>query len=415
MNFLNILGSVFGGPSILGTTLGAEYNQGLQEESNVFNAQQANYNRLFQHNERLEQQQFQSNEWDRQFSAQNAEYWKRLADERSYNSPASQLQRLRAVGYSPDELAGGASDDTFGVPAGVSVSAPTPSSGSTASSVTPPYIGTSMSSPLGDIQGLAGAFASMAKGNLDTTSAKRINSLLQFECKTAEAESQKVVYEANMSEISADIMRMTKDSKVQEQFWKVKQLKALVSLTDEQGNTEVMKQLNYQEDNLLKMAQRNMTHEQYLNFQLANKWYDDNMESYLALRKAQTAESITAAAVHAQDARQLRLQADLLDVRERIYGISDLQDAKNVVPEDLRHYVEHARDINAISEKEAEEANKIINRMQRYNNLPEWQKDAISVTDYLFDKLGAAVGAAAGGYVGSSLRTKAPIKIRGFQ
>lgn len=57
MNFLNVLGSVFGGPSILATTLGAEYNQGLQDESNVFNAQQANYNRLFQHNHLQQHQQ----------------------------------------------------------------------------------------------------------------------------------------------------------------------------------------------------------------------------------------------------------------------------------------------------------------------------------------------------------------------
>ena len=148
MNFLNVLGSVFGGPSILATTLGAEYNQVLQDESNVFNAQQANYNRLFQHNERLDQQQFQSNEWNRQFSAQNEEYWKRLSDERSYNSPASQLQRLRAVGYSPDELAGGASDDTFGVPSGVSVSAPTPPAGSVASAVTLCHTGESTSQTL---------------------------------------------------------------------------------------------------------------------------------------------------------------------------------------------------------------------------------------------------------------------------
>ena len=90
-----------GGLGLAGSLLGsaansesASENLEAQREENQknreFNAQQAELARQYATREREAQQQYQSQEWQRQFDAQNA-----------YNTPAAQSQRLKSAGINP--------------------------------------------------------------------------------------------------------------------------------------------------------------------------------------------------------------------------------------------------------------------------------------------------------------------------
>lgn len=102
-----------------------------------------------------------------------------------------------------------------------------------------------------------------------------------------------------------------------------------------------------------------------------------------------------------QSGREMQLQNDIQETQNLIYGFTNIEQARHAVPERLRRYIELARDKNIITQGDAEAANKLLNRMQRYNDLSEWKKDAISITDYIADKVGNVAGAAAGAYVGA--------------
>ena len=88
---LGLAGSLFGSAA---NSESASENLEAQREENqknrAFNAQQAELARQYATREREAQQQYQSQEWQRQFEAQNA-----------YNSPAAQSQRLKSAGINP--------------------------------------------------------------------------------------------------------------------------------------------------------------------------------------------------------------------------------------------------------------------------------------------------------------------------
>lgn len=118
-----------------------------------------------------------------------------------------------------------------------------------------------------------------------------------------------------------------------------------------------------------------------------------------------------------QSGRDLQLRNDIQETQNLIYGFTNIAQARHAVPEKLRRYIEQARDKNLITEADAEAANKVVNRMGRYNELSDWKKDAISITDYIMDKIGGAAGAAAGAYIGARTPkkiTSTTPKVRGF-
>lgn len=114
-----------------------------------------------------------------------------------------------------------------------------------------------------------------------------------------------------------------------------------------------------------------------------------------------------------QSGREMQLRNDIQETQNLIFGFTNIYQAKHAVPERLRRYIEQASAKNLITQADAEAANKLLNRMQRYNNLDEWQKDAISITDYIMDKIGGAAGAAAGAYVGARTPRKATSTAQG--
>ena len=88
---LGLAGSLAGSAAnsdIASENLGAQRSE--NEKNRQFNAQQAALSRQYSTSEREAQQKFQSEEWQRQFEAQNA-----------YNTPAAQSQRLKSAGINP--------------------------------------------------------------------------------------------------------------------------------------------------------------------------------------------------------------------------------------------------------------------------------------------------------------------------
>lgn len=94
-----------------------------RKASEYFNAEEAQKARDFQHQERLDMQQYQTQEWQRQFDAAN-----------EYNTPANQAARLRQAGLNPAVYFGG-SGTVVGASAPSTPSAP--SSSAPSASVSP--------------------------------------------------------------------------------------------------------------------------------------------------------------------------------------------------------------------------------------------------------------------------------------
>lgn len=135
-----------------------------------------------------------------------------------------------------------------------------------------------------------------------------------------------------------------------------------------------------------------------------------DMEAQRRLHENQGTESY-------HNSRMLRVQADVLDLQEEIANMDNesFDNYRKKAPEKTRGLIEMARNQNLISQSAAEEANKKINRAQAYNNLPEWSKDMISVTEFLLESLGGAASAGVGAYVGAKVRMgPGPVTVKGF-
>lgn len=243
-----------------GAALGSIFSLGGSLFSNDYNQRQFNRSLDFQRQERERAQQWQEQFWSQQFNASNAEYDRRLRDERAYNTPQAQLERMRATGYAPDMLQGAGPDSTFGVPQ--SVASPTSPSISTS---TPPYQSTA--SPTEGVLQIASAFGSLAKAGLDTANKDRINTLLADELQSLKLDNEYKVYQ---NFVEANV----KDIKVKKSFADLNSAYAYASYLGALGDEAVWSSLLKEQQRLESIARRNMTDEQFKIFQKVNeKWY----------------------------------------------------------------------------------------------------------------------------------------------
>lgn len=235
---------------VVGSVFGNMYGQ--SENERMYRQSQD-----FQRSERLASQQWQEDQWNRQFFMNNGEYWKRVNDERQYNSPQAQLNRIRATGYSPDIFGsdGATTSSSFGVPSSPS---PVPVQGN--AGTPPPYIDRpSMAQSFSDA---ASALASISQAGLSDANKERIETILTSELEKMASETQLNNLKAKGEEITNEVAALTKDTKVAQAAWDLLYTKALAALTGQQTQTETQKELYYEEQRFWSMADRKLKHQQ---------------------------------------------------------------------------------------------------------------------------------------------------------
>lgn len=173
---LGLAGSLIGSAA---NSASASENLEAQREENQknreFNAQQAELARQYATREREAQQQYQSQEWQRQFEAQNA-----------YNTPAAQSQRLKSAGITPAVYFTGSQVAQGG---NTSVSAPS----------TPGMPSASYTGGLSPV-----AFPSQIP-NMMSSAAQVLQALGSYEKNTSEASSTRQLIEPTIQKMLSEI------------------------------------------------------------------------------------------------------------------------------------------------------------------------------------------------------------------
>lgn len=168
--------------------LDRDWNTSEAEKARSFDMEKLQQEQAFANAQRLSSQEYQSDEWTRQFNMQN-----------EYNTPAQQAARLRAVGINPQVALSG---DSAKVVTGSSVSAPNGSSPSPAPSpmasghhgLSPvPFTpGTNLAQDLSQVAGALDSFGkAVGQGLENTLAAKTMQSMISM--KSAQAMGQELM------------------------------------------------------------------------------------------------------------------------------------------------------------------------------------------------------------------------------
>lgn len=198
--------------------------------------------RQFAQQERMNTQDYQYRLYKEQLSDQEKSYYERLENERAYNTPLAQAQRLREAGINPAAVGmtgAGASDNTFSAPPVISApSVPTTGSVNQSQRFQPYNVGNMVSDTMKSV----GSFLKdLAGADLSDAQKTQITALLQ---------SQQ--YHAQLENTLLELEVMKKDStlpaEIQQAFGDAWNSILTASLTGEKITTEGLTQklLDYQ-------------------------------------------------------------------------------------------------------------------------------------------------------------------------
>lgn len=285
------------------------------------NKELASYQANLQSQENQRQEQWNADEWTRQFGMQEQQWQQHFSQETAWNSEQAKAQRLREVGVNPVAALGGSQS---GAVSTSSTAAPSVSPRSGVTSAPAPF---SSSTPQ-ILNSLNDAIATMGKVGLQDAERNRINKLLEHEINKTIAETDNEKEQAVMNRLAN---MMTKEQ------WPYKVQMGVVELYDKiQGiYLKQSQSKNYDADTFLKDAQREYTtflktHGQKLEpwqVGLAEKefeWYSklkaEEIRTMRSQQELNTAESGEAK----ESARSLRFENDMND-EQRQYIIDGIQ------------------------------------------------------------------------------------------
>lgn len=279
---MNILGSIFGLTSGIGSLvdslfgIGSQENKSLQDDSQAFQRSSADRQMDFQREERHQSQQYQEESWRSHFDAENEEYWRRLEDERAYNSPQQQVARAAAAGLNPLVASGGvASDSSFAPPSVTAGGSSSAGNGASASGVTPPYVSRSAPNIAEGIAAVSQFISAISKARKDNADAGVTEASHDSLVKTAEYQATALQLANAMKQLEYTVLQNPKYGALAEQTWKVRNQMAENYLLGEQAHNQTSQSLEADESRLLKMAQRDLTSQEYFTF--LEKWSETKL------------------------------------------------------------------------------------------------------------------------------------------
>lgn len=349
-----------------------QYSRQLQQDAQRWQSQE-NLNAFYRNRSLLHEQQGYN---DIMFARQNQEYDRRLADERSYNSPAAQVARGLEIGVNPSASLGMgfANNETFAPP--TAESSPSAPSAAPANGVSSPSVGLMNTKP-SSVGAFAQAIKAVTSGLKDISERNRIEKLLTYEIKDAMLENQ-------IKDITLFIGKATKDAKIKQEFQRLANMKVENLLNGQFYNESVQKELMYESERWLNSAKRNMTHEQYRQLLL----YNDNFDRILDARiDAMRQESFK----NFQEG-QLFGSAKVLNDDQHILNLPDTEMAKRLFNDREQlalKYENIGRDLrNAgkLSDKEFELLCIELDNAKNINQFPWWLKSMKKLLEWFGER-----------------------------
>lgn len=322
---------------LVGTVATNENNWNMMRAQQNWQTDESAKQRDWQSQERREQNDYNYYQWLRE----NQEYRNRVNDERQYNTPAAQAQRMMEAGINPATVgADGASDGTFSAPSQApSVS---PGQGSVAQGVTPPY--QSAPSYTEGISQIAEAVASLSGANKDDAQAQETKALLNQRLRklTGEVAAQEIQVEIQSLELMVG------------KEWKMKKAQSeyLVNMASsyelgERANKETAESLESEERRLHEMAKRNLTNTQFKIYEARLNHIEELIRGEIQLQKSQTNKNNQEAAKAGAETKTIN--------ESREYVVQGLKTAnEKVVKELFKLNVSNYRDmLKAVDELNA--------------------------------------------------------------
>lgn len=287
-----------------------QYQQKLQNSQNAWQAEQ---NRLAE--------QYQSQEWQRQFDATNA-----------YNDPSAQVQRLIKAGLNPATLNGSTAS-------GNSAASVTGNSGHNTG-----YGVGNLGAPIAGMQydnlnAISNAIKSLTGGVRDLSSAKETNTLLREKVRnlisqTSNTEAQsfftnlqsklldKFGSKKEQALINNFVAQTAKEYAAAEQAYsQAKDLDALEKLHSQMVETELSKKANYEADTQLKGR---MVDKASVDLKYLDAWYVDQLN----LLKAEAQDRLASARNTGYEADAKQLHAEIMQgLRNSTIARNDYEDS----------------------------------------------------------------------------------------
>jgi DNA-binding ferritin-like protein (Dps family) len=326
---------------LTGTLTTNKSNERINDRQMAFNAIEAQKQRDFQRDEWTRQYNIQRDEWYRQLQAQHEMQMSQFYSQAEYNSPSNQVQRLKAAGMNPSAVLGGqGSSGLVSAATGNVASAPSPAppsggsvSGSAASAPSP----IPMQSPQ-VLQNIGSLLRDLAAAGKESALTQPMVELLGQQVISQDLQNQ-------WQAMENDVMSKVKDTKVHQAFADLKN-----SFADYVVKSALYE--NYSADTLLKsaekalkVAQKNLTNEQYeeVAFRVAHQfqtWQADmklkNSQSKaadasatssyasarLSIAKAKTEDDIRQFAVRHQELMN-NYQSTMNNIAKNDYKVSD--------------------------------------------------------------------------------------------
>lgn len=189
--------------------LDRDWNTAEAEKARAFDMEKLANEQAFANQQRLASQEYQSEEWTRQFNMQN-----------EYNDPLAQAERLRRAGINPQIAMSG---DAAKVVTGSSVSAPSGSSPSPASSPmasgrhglspVPFSPGTNIAQDLSQVAGALDSFGkAVGQGLENTVAAKSLQSMIDL--KSAQSMGQQLINEGQKTANALSSIRLRSEDQM---------------------------------------------------------------------------------------------------------------------------------------------------------------------------------------------------------
>ena len=367
------LSSLFGSDDDAARKQQYDYNRQLQQDAQRWQSQE-NLNAFYRNRSLLHEQQGYN---DLMFTKQNQEYDRRLADERAYNSPESQVQRGLSIGVNPSATLGMgfANNETFAPPtAEPSPSAP---SAAPATGVSSPSVGLMNTKPSA-VGAFAQAIKAVTSGLKDLSERKRIESLLTYEIKDAMLENQ-------IKDISLFIGKSTKNAKVNQEFQRLANMKVENLLNGQLYNESVQKELMYESERWLNSAKRNMTHEQYRQLLLYNDNFDRILDARLDAMRKESFKNFQEGQLFAA---QKQIQDDL-----HVLNLPETETAKKLFSDreqmetKYRNLARDMRNAGVLSDKEYELINVELDNAKNINQFPWWLKSMKKTAEWFTERM----------------------------
>lgn len=323
--------------------------------------------RAYQTAEREAQNQWNLEQWQRE----NAEYDRRTADERAYNTPQAQAQRAAQAGLNPLAVLGqgSASDQTFAAPQAAPSSSPHPAP-----------------QPI-PAQSYVDVLSKLSESRLDDANAERVQQMLGDELANMRADT----VGKQLANIGQDLDNLFKHNshglRLDKMSMEIALLRATIPNMEEDTRLKAQEKLTKLSEEFLNYAKQWLTDEEYL--VLVQKY--EQLKQLFPLEQEEI-RSRTAAnrAQAARDNSQARLnsaEASLSELRLATEKDPAVQEARK---QEVIAAVEKLKADKVLTDKKAAELEQLVIRLKKSN---DWYE-----VDKIFGMLDRVAGRVIDGY-----------------